>query len=48
MNFGSLKAGRVAQIFGVQLQNKILWEQFCFFFFTYCCSLLYRFLYLLF
>jgi hypothetical protein len=25
-----LKVGRVAQVFGVQLQNKFLWEQFCF------------------
>jgi hypothetical protein len=26
------KAGRVIQIFSVQLQNRILWEQFCFLF----------------
>jgi hypothetical protein len=26
------KAGRVAQVFGVQLQNKFLWEQFHFHF----------------
>jgi hypothetical protein len=27
-----LKAGRVAQVFGVQLQNRIHWEQFHFLF----------------
>jgi hypothetical protein len=26
------KAGRVAQVFGVQLRNKFLWEQFRFHF----------------
>jgi hypothetical protein len=30
----SYKAGSVAQVFGVQLRNKFLWEQFCF-----CCIL---------
>jgi hypothetical protein len=31
--------GRVDQVFGVQLQNRIRWEQFHFRFFSYCCSL---------